>query len=50
VGPLDTLHWLRARYLARDLFTHPAFRLTALEREAAARFLAERRSVGIATP
>lgn len=50
VGPLDTLHWLRARYLARDLFTHPAFRLTALEREAAARFLEERRSVGIATP
>jgi glycosyltransferase involved in cell wall biosynthesis len=44
--PVDKLHWLRARYLARDIFTHPAFRLTALEREAAALFLEDRRARG----
>lgn len=49
-GLVDKLHWVRARYLARDIFTHPAFRLTGPEREAAAMFLAESRLLGLLEP
>jgi glycosyltransferase involved in cell wall biosynthesis len=36
-----------ARYLARDLRRHPSFRLSPLEREAADRFLADSRELGL---
>jgi glycosyltransferase involved in cell wall biosynthesis len=46
-GPLDRLRYFRARYLARDLFTHPRFRLTAAERATTERFLRESRELGL---
>jgi hypothetical protein len=38
-----------AKYVRRDLFTHRAFLLTPTEKEAARRFLAESREMGLLT-
>ena len=43
----ETLHYLWARWVRRDLFSHPAFRLTELEREAFERFLKESVELGL---
>jgi glycosyltransferase involved in cell wall biosynthesis len=41
------LAYLRARYVARDIFTHPAFKLNEREREATRRFLRESRELEV---
>jgi glycosyltransferase involved in cell wall biosynthesis len=43
----NPLAYLRARFIARDLFSHPAFRLDAREREAAELFLKESRELQV---
>ncbi len=44
---VNKIRWLRARYLARDIFTHPLFDLTPLERSAVARFIHDSRELGL---
>jgi len=46
-GVPDRLRYLWARYLARDLFRHPRFRLTPAERETTAQFLRDSRELGL---
>ncbi len=43
----ETLQYAWARWVRRDLFSHPAFQLTPLERDAFARYLAESTELGL---
>jgi glycosyltransferase involved in cell wall biosynthesis len=45
----DKIEYFMAKYVRRDLFTHRAFLLTPTEKEAARRFLAESREMGLLT-
>jgi glycosyltransferase involved in cell wall biosynthesis len=47
--PAGLFHYLKARFIHRDLRRHPAFRLTDPERQAADRFLAQSRTLGLMT-
>jgi hypothetical protein len=46
-GTWNHVCYYLARYLARDLRRHPSFRLSPLEREAAAHFLTDSRELGL---
>jgi glycosyltransferase involved in cell wall biosynthesis len=46
-GTWNRVCYYLTRYLARDLRRHPAFRLSPLEREAAAHFLTDSRELGL---
>ena len=46
-GPVGAARYLKARFLAGDVFTHPAFALDARERGAVDAFLEESRRLGV---
>lgn len=46
-SPVDSLHYWWAVGVRRDIFTHPAFRLTPLERAAFARYRSETANLGL---
>lgn len=46
----DHLHYLRAKHIKGDLFSHPAFQLTDRERETFHDFLATSRELGLVAP
>lgn len=48
--PRDALELAWARFVRRDIFAHRAFQLSAAERQAAQRFLAESRELGLLPP
>jgi glycosyltransferase involved in cell wall biosynthesis len=46
----DKIRYLRARFLARDLLSHPLFRLTDLERASFTQFVRDSHALGILKP
>jgi glycosyltransferase involved in cell wall biosynthesis len=46
-GPRARLHWLKAKYVDRDVRAHPAFALAPRERASVRAFLAESRRLGL---